>query len=534
MPKEWNLTNNDTFKGRYTITSLIAQGGIGNTYLACDAVTKKDVVLKALKFAELKNWKELELFKREVQVLKSIDHPLIPDYYDYFETDYNKQKLFILVQEYVNGENLFNQVKQGKRFSSAEVERIMQTLLTTLDYIHNLKPPLVHRDITPKNIIIDDKNRIYLVDFGAVGHIVDDTMTAGRSDTFVGTIGYMPPEQLYGKATAASDLYSLGVTVLFLLSGKEPCEFKLKDLRLDYSLHVDMPYSMARLIDKMVEPNMDRRIQSAGEALRIIKKTADAKNKERKQAHKQKQVKKIPKLDLKSGDINKWAGLKLEEQSRIARTKKQKQQEKQRRKRRKQLAKEQKLTAKAQKAPQRVFIAQENDKSILRIEKVSLFRRIWSIIRYGTFTNVLFIIIVGSFAVPLYLSMKEELVGIPVDVFTDMFCAIAALYGVVVFFRILFNVRSSRTFHVLVTDKNMLLLYFRRPEKAFFVGYRKDLNFNIQNQGYGPAGLPERTKAWKTVIFKTPKREWREHAFNHADVNRIRAFMKQHKTKQIN
>ncbi|MBN1797958.1 MAG: serine/threonine protein kinase [Spirochaetales bacterium] len=533
MPKEWNLNNSDTFKNRYTIKSLIAQGGIGNTYLAIDSTSKKDVVLKALNFAELKNWKELELFKREVQVLKSIDYPLIPDYYDYFETAYYKQKLFILVQEYVNGENLYQQVKQGKRFSSAEVERIMQTLLTTLDYIHNLKPPIVHRDITPKNIILDDQNRIYLVDFGAVGHIVDNTMAASKSDTFVGTIGYMPPEQLYGKATAASDLYSLGVTVLFLLSGKEPSQFKLKDLRLDYSLHVDMPYSMARLIDKMVEPNMDRRIQSAKEALKIIKKTSAAKNKERERAGGAREVKKLPRLDLKNGDINKWAGLKLEEQKRIARTKQQKKQEKQRRKREKELAREQRLTALSDKSPRRVFMAEEKDKGILRIEKISFWRTLWSIFRYGTFTSLIFTVLIGSFAVPFFLTMKEELFGTPVDVFLDPVFSLAAVYGLIMLFYMLSKLNKSKTFHILITDKDMLLMYFKNPQKPFFVGYKNDLQIGIENQGYGPARLPDRSKAWKTVAFKTPKREWQEHAFNEADADRIRVFIRQHKLKQL-
>jgi serine/threonine protein kinase len=141
MADDWNIQKESVFKNRYTVKSLIARGGIGRTYLAVDSTNENRVVLKALNFNKLKDWKKLELFKREVKVLKNIQYPLIPNYHDYFEADYRNQKLFILVQEYVNGKNLYQQIKEGKEFSAEEAVAILKSLLTTLDYIHNLTPP---------------------------------------------------------------------------------------------------------------------------------------------------------------------------------------------------------------------------------------------------------------------------------------------------------------------------------------------------------------------------------------------------------
>jgi len=275
------LQTGDLLKNQYEILSLIGKGGIGTTYLVNDKSDNIEKVLKTLDLSEVKDWKEVELFEREVKVLKNINHPQIPDYYDNFELKRNNEILYTLVMEYVEGKNLHESIKDGKRFSEEQVCKILEELLNILVYIHGIKPTIIHRDINPKNIICNSKGRIFLVDFGAVGRIVADTVAASASNTFVGTIGYMPPEQLFGKSLPASDLYSLGVTILYLLTGKEPSSFQLKDTRLDYSREVSLSPVLKKLIDKMIEPSLERRIKSASEALRILKN--EQKREEKKQ-----------------------------------------------------------------------------------------------------------------------------------------------------------------------------------------------------------------------------------------------------------
>jgi len=257
---------------RYIIKSLIAKGGMASTYLAEDKKTKELVVLKVLSIRQIENWKTLDLFKREISVLKNINHPQIPDYIDHFDLKLNGATYYILVQEYVDGNNLYNLIKNGKKFTIKEIRHIFISLLKILSYIHHLNPTVIHRDINPKNIIINKKGIVYLVDFSASGYIKKTTLAAARSDTFVGTIGYMPPEQFYGKVLPQSDLYAIGVTVIFLLTGMEPFEFELNDLRIDYYPYTDIPEYLEKLLDLLIEPNSSKRPGSAEEALELLEK----------------------------------------------------------------------------------------------------------------------------------------------------------------------------------------------------------------------------------------------------------------------
>jgi serine/threonine protein kinase len=213
MPKERiNIPADTIINDRYRIDSIIGRGGIGTTFKALDLNTNTHVALKALEIERIENLKELELFEREIDVLKKIDNPCIPNYIKHFKTNISNHALYILVQEFVDGKNLYIHIKEGKKYREKEVLKLLKSLLTTLSYIHNLKPPIIHRDINPKNIILDKNNKLYLVDFGAVGRGRKNTLAAAKSDTFVGTLGYMPHEQLFGKLHPGLDIYSLGVT----------------------------------------------------------------------------------------------------------------------------------------------------------------------------------------------------------------------------------------------------------------------------------------------------------------------------------
>jgi len=188
------LKKEDILNNRYKIIRQIGQGGTAKTYLARDSSTNKEVVLKVVDMKDLTDWKVLELFKRETKVLKALDHPNIPDYIDNFQINQLENSLFVLVQEFIDGSTIKHLIMSGHRFSNSEIIDILMNLLEILVYIHNLKPAVIHRDINPKNIIITKEGTVFLVDFGAVGSIVRDAQTAGSSNTFVGTIGYMAQE----------------------------------------------------------------------------------------------------------------------------------------------------------------------------------------------------------------------------------------------------------------------------------------------------------------------------------------------------
>lgn len=266
MANEKMWQSGTLINNRYKVMSFLGKGGMGKTYLATDTKTGKKAALKLLTFRDIDDWKVLELFEREVKTLAAIDHPLIPDYLDNFKIEEGKELYYVLVQEYIEGKNLLDLVKSGKRFTNSEAEEIFKSLLSTVSYIHGLRPPVIHRDINPKNIILGDNGKIYLVDFGAVA----DPGKTSTGSTVVGTIGYMPQEQLYGKIKPASDMYALAATIVFLLTGKEPSDFELKNMRLDYHNEVSVSGKIKAVLDKMLHPDYNNRLSDTKMALNIL------------------------------------------------------------------------------------------------------------------------------------------------------------------------------------------------------------------------------------------------------------------------
>jgi serine/threonine protein kinase len=254
---------------KYTLKRLLGQGANAKTYL-CKDPENNQVVAKVLDFKKLDDWKVFELFQREVSVLRNLDYPFIPNYIDNFENKTGDESIFVLVQEYVEGQNLYSYIKSGKKLNTENIKNILNGILEILGYIHNLSPPVIHRDINPKNIIIDKNLKPHLVDFGSVGNFVKDTISAAMSSTFVGTIGYMPPEQLFGKALPATDIYSLGITILYILTGKEPSEFEFKNLKLDIK-NCNIPDDLEDIINVMIEPDIDKRVESAVDVINLLK-----------------------------------------------------------------------------------------------------------------------------------------------------------------------------------------------------------------------------------------------------------------------
>lgn len=201
---------------RYQIVTLLGQGGMGSTYSAVDLNNNHIVALKVVSLKESQDWKVLELFEREAQVLSSLNHPFIPNYIDYFSIDTPTDRQFYLIQELVEGESLANLIKNGWITTEEEVKNIAVQILEILSYIHQLNPPIIHRDIKPDNIIYREDGKVYLVDFGAVKAVYNKTIIG--HNTIIGTYGYMPLEQFEGKTYGTSDLYSFGCTTIYFNS----------------------------------------------------------------------------------------------------------------------------------------------------------------------------------------------------------------------------------------------------------------------------------------------------------------------------
>lgn len=254
---------------RYRIVAPLGQGGFGTTYEAEDLTNYKRVALKAISLRYLENWKGLELFEREATILAKLNHHAIPKYLDYFYIDTADDRRFYLIQELVGGQSFSELVKKGWYPSQGEIKEIAFQILDILEYLHQLNPAVIHRDIKPQNLIINSKGNVFLVDFGAVKDIYRNTLSYG--ETFVGTFGYMPPEQFQGQAFCASDLYSLGATLLFLLTHQSPADLPHHRLKIDFRGSVQISQHFGNWLEKMLEPAVEDRFQSVEEAIDALR-----------------------------------------------------------------------------------------------------------------------------------------------------------------------------------------------------------------------------------------------------------------------
>ncbi|MDY7016330.1 MAG: type IV pilin-like G/H family protein, partial [Cyanobacteriota bacterium] len=242
------------------------------TWLAENIQSQKNVIVKLLPFSPQTQWQDIKLFEREAQVLQHLDLPRIPRYLDYFSVEKELGgglPWFALVQDYIPGSSLQDLLKTGKKFTEAGAKDIAKQLLEILIDLHELSPPVLHRDLKPSNIIKGKNGKIYLVDFGAVQ---EKARAEGVTFTVVGTGGYAPPEQLWGRAVAASDLYALGATLVHLLTGVAPGELPQRRMRLQFRDKAKGSPEFARWLDKLLDPAVERRFVSARQALAALER----------------------------------------------------------------------------------------------------------------------------------------------------------------------------------------------------------------------------------------------------------------------
>ncbi|MGQ4649022.1 protein kinase domain-containing protein [Lyngbya aestuarii] len=263
---------------QYRILKLIGAGGFGRTLLAEDEYqsSESQCVIKQFYYQGQNQLKKaVQLFRQEAARLEKLgEHPQIPELLDYFEQDNN----LYIVQEFVNGENLAQELATTGAFPETQIRSLLSDLLPVLQFIHQAQ--IIHRDIKPENIIrryTDDK--LVLVDFGAAKYATATTLA--KTGTTIGSAGYAAPEQAFGKAVFASDIYSLGVTCIHLLTQTEP--FDLYDVIesnfawRDYLHNNPVSEQLAAILDKMIQSTVKQRYQSVTEVLQAWERLKDSK-----------------------------------------------------------------------------------------------------------------------------------------------------------------------------------------------------------------------------------------------------------------
>lgn len=252
----------------YEVVRSLGVGGQGHTMLARDRRDGSEVVLKTLDFVELSSWKDLELLQREMKVLGSIRHPAIPALIAHYPEDLRDDpEAFVIVQELIEGQTLDQllEANEAALFDEDDARAFLLEMLGVLEYLHGLNPPVVHRDIKPSNIMRRPTGEYVLIDFGAASA----TGVLTGSTTFVGTNGYMPPEQLMGRAEPRSDLFALGATTIELMTNISPSTLAKEDLsfRLDV---LDAGDEFKNIIRVLTHPSPARRYISATRAIAAL------------------------------------------------------------------------------------------------------------------------------------------------------------------------------------------------------------------------------------------------------------------------
>ncbi|HEY9799228.1 MAG TPA: tetratricopeptide repeat protein [Leptolyngbyaceae cyanobacterium] len=261
--------------GRYQIISHLGGGGFGETYVACDTHLPglpKCVVKKLQPQANDPATLEIarRLFDTEAQVLYKLGTgDRIPQLLAYFEENAE----FYLVQEFIPGHDLSQELTPGKTFTEDEVIALLKEILTILEFVHQQN--VIHRDINPKNILRRQDGKLILIDFGAVKQITTQIVTStgkNKSTVIIGTPGYIPGEQAQGNPKFSSDIYALGIVAIQAITGLLPDQLEqdADTNEIIWQNHAQVSPEFAKFIDKMVCYDFRQRYASATVALQAL------------------------------------------------------------------------------------------------------------------------------------------------------------------------------------------------------------------------------------------------------------------------
>ncbi|NJK33602.1 MAG: serine/threonine protein kinase [Oscillatoriales cyanobacterium SM2_2_1] len=239
--------------GLYRAIAPMGQGGMGRTFRALQLDTQTPCAIKQFyprsqdpRFYE----KALSLFQREAFQLRELGaHPQIPKFLDFF----SESNYWYLVQEFINGADLEVLLHSGGPFSEFQIRELLQQMLPVLSFLEQHQ--VIHRDIKPANILLTGDGRYVLVDFGA-----SKTHNSQLTGTLIGTAEYAAPEQTQGRATYASDIYSLGVTCIHLLTKQSPFDL-YDDYRQEWCWLESLPQPISPHLQMVLSrrsPNLRR------------------------------------------------------------------------------------------------------------------------------------------------------------------------------------------------------------------------------------------------------------------------------------
>ncbi|BAY75902.1 serine/threonine protein kinase [Nostoc linckia NIES-25] len=270
--------------GRYVTVKLLGRGGFGAAFLARDRRIPgmRQCVVKQFQPAGNLTSTQLQqaqlMFEREAEVLAQIgnEHEQIPDLFAFFPVIVNslqsgqQDQFFYLVQEYIDGQNLEEELTQQGQFSEQKVLEVLQEILKILKFVH--ERGIIHRDIKPSNIMRRRDGKLFLLDFGAVKQVAN-VASGAASSTGIYSMGFAPPEQMTGgQVFPSTDLYALAVTVITLLTDKEATQlFDAYSNQWKWRGQVNLNPRLSNVLDKMLLPAANQRFQSAQEVLDALK-----------------------------------------------------------------------------------------------------------------------------------------------------------------------------------------------------------------------------------------------------------------------
>lgn len=268
--------------GRYLPTKLLGRGGFGAAFLARDRYTPgmRQCVVKQFQPAGNLSPTQLQLaqdlFEREAVVLEDIgyQHDQIPNLFAFFPVTVpgmqggQQEQFFYLVQEYIDGQNLEEELSEKGKFSELEVMFVLREMLKVLKFVHD--KGIIHRDIKPSNIMRHRNGRLFLLDFGAVKLVTNAPIGAAASSTGIYSLGFAPPEQMSGgQVFPSTDLYALAVTVVMLLTGEQDISqlFDAYSNQLKWRMRATVSPHLADILDKMLQSAANQRFESAQDVL---------------------------------------------------------------------------------------------------------------------------------------------------------------------------------------------------------------------------------------------------------------------------
>ncbi len=252
--------------GTLTIKRQLAFGGFSAVYLAEDS-SLGEVVIKELvppvDNIDTARQKAVELFEREALLLSKLKHPRIVSVLDHFLEDGRRY----IVLERIEGDNLRQLVLQKGPMPESQVVVLAVQMAQVLCYLHSLNPPLIHKDFTPDNLVLRIDGQLMVVDFGSANEFL-----GSATGTLVGKQFYMPPEQLKGKPEASSDIFAMGCTLFFLLTGQDP---KALTTSIPHNIVDDVSVDLDKLVTSMTSLDPGERKIDAGGVLSELQRIGE-------------------------------------------------------------------------------------------------------------------------------------------------------------------------------------------------------------------------------------------------------------------